>query len=270
MNLVIGSTSQLGKYFPDTYTKISSRNIDFNIIENKKWESAYICFAEQRTYLANNADREIEKQFDDINYIKTKYLIEKLQSSCNKIIYYSTAELWNRCYGPISINTPFNFYENHYTATKHKMTIELMDKTKYPNVVIIFPFNFNSVFRGNEYLFGKIFNSIINKTTAYIGDIDYYREILHPKMIVNESIDKNNLSKDFIVGSGRLTHVGDFIKKLYLNFNLPLNLLKIDDSKKSIYRQNIFYSSQTNNNCSIEKVLDITIKELKERIIHVS
>ena len=43
-NLVIGNTSQLSKYFPDDYRKISSRNINDNDLHGK-WDSVYITFA---------------------------------------------------------------------------------------------------------------------------------------------------------------------------------------------------------------------------------
>ena len=35
MKLLIGSTSQISNYFPDSYTKINSRNISSEIFDNK-------------------------------------------------------------------------------------------------------------------------------------------------------------------------------------------------------------------------------------------
>ena len=55
-NLVIGSTSQLSNYFPPNYEKISSRDIDFDKIRKKTYESIYLLFAEQRTFINESLD----------------------------------------------------------------------------------------------------------------------------------------------------------------------------------------------------------------------
>ena len=37
-NLIIGSTSQLSFYFPNHFDRISSRNIDFEVIKKTKYD----------------------------------------------------------------------------------------------------------------------------------------------------------------------------------------------------------------------------------------
>ena len=73
-NLIIGSTSQLSYYFPSSYDKMSSRNIDFGKIHKNKYNKIYILFAEQRTYL-----NESESFFNEINVNYTLSVIDKVK-----------------------------------------------------------------------------------------------------------------------------------------------------------------------------------------------
>jgi hypothetical protein len=261
-NLVIGNTSQLAQYFPQNYIKISSRNIDEGYLKNKNWDSVHICFAEQRTFLAN--DDKFKNVFFDTNVHLVKKIISNLNAK--KIFYYSTAELWNNLSGPISLNIPFNFIMNNYTNSKYEITEELKNKNKYPNVSIVYPFNFNSVYRKQGYLFSKIFDSILNKTKIEIGDTHYYRDIIHPKIIIDSVLKHDIIEKDIIIGSGYLTNVNDFIQNLYKKMNLNYYdyvIEKID--RPSPYRKNIFYSSVKINNYDKDFVLNQTVKELNEK-----
>jgi hypothetical protein len=263
-NLIIGNTCQLARYFPQDYIQISSRNIDIDYIKSKKWKTVYLCFAEQRTYLANENDDNIKKLFWDTNYTKVKTLIDSIQSNVEKIVYYSTAELWNNKTGPIDISMSFDFHHNYYTESKASISEILKNKNNYPKVIIAYPFNFNSVYRKGDYLFAKIFRSIIEKNKVIIGDTFFYRDILHPKMVVEETIKQSYLCKDLIIGSGRLCYIDDFIKKLYNKFNLNMDefvIRKFD--KQSIYRKCIFYSSEYSPEYEEEKVLDLISTELK-------
>lgn len=262
-NLVIGNTSQIARYFPNSFIQISSRNIDENFLTNIEWNNVHICFAEQRTFLAN--DKSLEKLFFDTNVVLVKDIISKIKAK--KIFYYSTAELWNNLSGEVNIKTPFNYYKNNYTESKHEITVELLDKKKYHNVSVVFPFNFNSVYRKKGYLFSKIFDSIVNKEKITIGDTHYYRDIIHPKMLVDFVLTHDIIGEDFIVGSGVLTNVNDFIKKLYLKMNMNYDEYiteKIDSP--SIYRNKIFYSSLRIEKHSEKNLLKYTINEIKERI----
>lgn len=248
-NLIIGNTSQLAYYFPDDYEKISSRNINFT--NNIQYDRVYICFAEQRTYIQND-----KKLFFDINIDYTLNVIKHFSKISNKIIIYGTSELWNNHNGPIDINTTFNHKQTDYINSK-RLLVEIVKKL-YPNVIILHPFNFNSIYRKDGFLFSKIFDSIINEKKITIGNTYFYRELIHPKFVVEQSIKAES---DMIIGSGRLTFINDFIRKLYLHFNLDYNKFVIEDFKENITtNENIFYlnSKQVLYNNLFEE----TIKEI--------
>jgi len=260
-NLVIGNTSQLSYYFDDTHVKISSRNINISDIVSTKWNKVFICHAEQRTFIAEN--KESEKLFYQVNCQETINLVDKIKNFCNHIVYYSTAELWNKYNGPIDLDLPMSFHENSYTLSKYYTTKHFQYKFKYPNVSIIYPFNFNSVHRRSEYLFGKIFQSVLNKQKIKIGDINYYRDILHPSDVVNKSISVS-VGEDALVGSGRLIHIGDFIKSIYEDNQLDFeSYVESDESKKSIYRNFIFYNKQYCPQINEKYLLRLISSEIK-------
>jgi nucleoside-diphosphate-sugar epimerase len=263
MNLVVGSTSQLSRYFPDdNHVKVSSRDIDISSLTSRTWDAVYICFAEQRTYLANSTEQEIKDLFWKTNVGKTLAAIEALHKVSNKIVYYSTAELWNNTNGPVNVTDSFCYHSNSYTESKREITDVLKDKKKYPKVSILYPFNFNSIHRGDQYLFGKIFGSILSKRPIIIGDVSYYREMLHPSMIVDASM-KCKEGVDEIVGSGRVVFVKDFIKLLYGKLNLIYEDFVTEQvTSPSIYRRNIFYAQRQTDTYSVDVMLDRTTKEL--------
>lgn len=210
-SLVIGNTSQLAHYFPDDYEKISSRNIDYDYFEHKEYDRIFLCFAEQRTFLENPEERI----FSRVNHFYTLSLIEFFKDKCNYIITYGTCELWNNYIGPVDINMSFKYNSTPYILSKERMTLSIHDLNYYnqeKNAIIIHPFNFNSIYRRDGFLFGKIFDSILNKKKIEIGDTYFYRDLIHPKYVVERSI---LAEEDELVGSGRLTFVNDFIRELY-------------------------------------------------------
>jgi len=267
-NLVVGNTSQLSMYFPtnEDYVAISSRNIDIEKLSKERWKTVYVCFAEQRTYLAYSNDPSVSDLFWQTNCRTTLSLINSLKKCAERIVYYSTAELWNKTTGPVDSSMPYCFYENHYTSSKEYTSSILRDKKEYPNVTIVYPFNFNSVHRKGQYLFGKVFDSILNRRVVEIGDTSFYREMLHPSMVVDATLKfiHNTSVGDVVVGSGRLVHVGDFIKKLYQNFELNSeHYIKELPSDPSKYRQHIFYSSEYNSEYGENQLLSLIVNELK-------
>lgn len=210
MNLVIGSTSQLAHYFPEEYVKISSRNVDLTYLNSNEWDSVYITFAEQRIY---------EPAIDYIgpNYINTLKIINQLLHSSKKIVCYTSCELWSELHGSIFLDTKPNFdLSNEYTVSK----LLLLNKIKqlrsidpiYNKVIFIHPFYFNSVFRNEYFLFGKIFSSIINKKKIDVGNLDFDRDMVHAKFVVDKSIEAQ---QDCLVGSGNLINARKFIQDLY-------------------------------------------------------
>jgi nucleoside-diphosphate-sugar epimerase len=213
-NLVIGNTSQLSYFFPNDYIKVSSRDLDYDFICSENWNKVFICFGESRKFINN-----IEI-YDDINFNYTINIVDKVKNISNKVIVYSTCELWNQYEGQIDIKLNFNFYSTPYLQSKYKLSNYILSNNKYHNVIIIYPFNFNSIHRNNQFLFGKIFDSIINKTKIEIGDTYFCRDMIHPKFVVSESIKSEHHQ---IVGSGRMIYVNDFIRDLYANFDLEYN-----------------------------------------------
>lgn len=264
--LVLGSSSQLARYFPNNFVKLSSRNIKIDDLKKKQWDTIYVCFAEQRTYLANSSRKETYDSFWEINYNLVLSVINGLQDYTRKIVYYSTAELWNNCVGEISLSTPFCFHSNLYTDSKYEITSRLSDKKNYPKVSIVYPFNFNSIYRNNQYLFGKVISSIVEDKKIEIGDTNFYRELLHASMVVEDSIKHDKVGEDFIVGSGRVTHIEDFIRRLYEYFGKSFeSMVERKEHPCSFYRKNIFYSSIYNPLYSEKNVFQILVNEISNK-----
>lgn len=267
LNLVIGSTSQLANYFPQNFIRVASRDLNLNSVVGSVWNDVHIVFAEQRTYLAGSMDKSIANLFMTVNYDMTKSLVNAIMPISRRVFYYSTAELWNKKSGPVDENTPYDYHSNHYTDSKRMISEELSNKEKYPNVTVVYPFNFNSILRRGEYLFGKVFTSIMNREPIKIGDINYYREMLHPSMVVEAVASQHDVGKDVVVGSGRLIHVGDFIKKLYESFGMNMDtMVESTVTAPSIYRQSIFYSSQKDDRFSETRLLNLLVSEINTRM----
>ena len=211
MNLVIGSSSQLAQYFPTDYIKLSSRNIDLNYLKNNVWDSVYITFAEQRIYNPNI-------DYITPNYIYTLQIIEALLHSSNKIVCYTSCELWNELIGYINPKTPAKFYplSNEYCISKLLLWNKILELRKiepiYSKVIFMHPFYFNSIYRSEYFLFGKIFDSILNRKKISVGNLDFDRDMVHTSFVVKKSIEAN---QDTMIGSGKLTNIRTFIRDLY-------------------------------------------------------
>ena len=264
-NLIIGNTSQQSYYYPEDYIRISSRNIDFNFLNNNIWDSVYITFAEQRIY-----DKEIN--YMNINYFYTLKVIENLLDKSNKIVAFTTCELWNNYIGQIDIESQIKFKNSgieliNYLLSKKSLFEEIQKRrikdNRYNKVIIIHPFNFNSVYRNEYFLFGKIFNSIINKKIIEIDNTYFYRDMIHTKYLVKRVIDSIS---DEIVGSGRLYFVNDFIRDLYNYFNMDYNYYVIENKNiKNKHSEKLYYSYQKNiytyNMLFNDTVEDISMKK---------
>ena len=259
-SLVIGNTSQLSYFFPNDYVKVSSRDLDYDFICSENWEKVFICFGESRKFINNI------QLHDDINFYLTMSIINKIKDISNKVIVYSTCELWNQYDGQIDYKLNFNFYSTPYLQSKYKLSnFILSNKEEYKNVIILYPFNFNSTYRNSEFLFGKIFDSIINKSKIEIGDTYFYRDIIHPKFVVSESIKSEEHQ---IVGSGRMIYVNDFIRDLYTNYGLEYNDYVTENiSKYNEYDKRKEYYLRSNN-ClySYKQLLNYTIEDIDKKI----
>lgn len=256
-NLVIGYTSQLSHYFPkNDHDFVSSRNIDYDIINERKYERIYLLFAEQRTFLNNSEDL-----FINVNVNYTLEVIDKLKDNCGKIIIYSTSELWNNYNEGITINMEFNYNYSPYIRSKEILcNLINSNRNKYNNVIIIYPFNFNSPHRSSGFLFTKIFDSIINKTKIEIGNVDFYRDLIHPSVIVRESISTNI---DKIIGCGELINVKNFIIDLYKNMNLNVfDYITFDEKDFLHNKRKEYYSKEKYSNYT--ELINLTIKDIYE------
>lgn len=219
MNLVVGNSSQLSKYFPDDYIKISSRNVDLDYLKSNEWDSVYITFAEQRIY-DNSTD------FVTPNYQYTLSIIESLLDSAKKIACYTSCELWNQATGYIGVDAIPNFYPfgNEYVVSKLLLMNRILERRKtddrYNKVILLHPFYFNSIHRSNYFLFGKIFDSIVHKKQIQVGSLNFHRDMVHTRFAVEKSI---TAERDSMIGSGNLYHARTFIQDLYSCHDMDFN-----------------------------------------------
>lgn len=257
-NLIIGNTSQISSFFPLSYDRISSRDIDFYKFKNEKYDRVYITFAEQRTF---NKDLS-ESDFLSVNVDLTSKVIDFFSKISNKVIVYGTAELWNNHNGPITINTPINYKYSPYVKSK-EVLYELILKNKslgdWKNVIIIHTFNFNSLQRKSGFLFYKIFNSLTKNEIVNVGNLNINRDIIHPKYLVSKSLIVN---EDCIVGSGKLTNVDLFISDLFNYYGKDYKEFIISDrslTSNHVGNQFWFDTSDIYNNLLNDTIEEINI-----------
>jgi nucleoside-diphosphate-sugar epimerase len=255
-SLIIGNTSQLSNYFPNNFEKISSRNIDFKNLCSKQYDKVFLLFAEQRTFL-----NETDDFFLKINFEYTLEVINKFKDFSNKIIIYSTSELWNKYDGCISLNNRYDYNYSPYIKSKEILCDYINNNRNiFPNVIIIYPFNFNSIYRKEGFLFGKIFHSLLNDKKISIGNIDFYRDLTHPKIIVDVSL---NTDKDIIVGSGELINVKKFIEDIFTKLNKNVtDYIEYDESNNLKIKRGGYYSCDKLSN--YDELINLTIKDIYE------
>jgi nucleoside-diphosphate-sugar epimerase len=267
LNLFIGKSSQLAHFWPkDNTTFVSSREIDLEKLRETQWENVYIAFADGRTYLGESKGVD----FDKTNVKYTLSVIDTLLPASKKIFYFSTTELFNLHNGPLNLRERYDSEEpflydarSRYIASKATIADELFLKDRYEKVVILYPFSFNSPYRKDpNFLFSKIFDSIINKKQIQVGNIDQYRDLVHPKFVVRESL---NATSHKIIGSGRLTYVRDFIDSLYRRFGMDYSDYIDEVSEQgSKVKRNIFYLDSKNCRYSFGELLDDTVCDLND------
>ena len=110
-------------------------------------------------------------------------------------------------------------------------------------------------------MFSKIFSSIQNKEKITIGDTYFYRDLIHPKFLVEQSL---SAKKDLLVGSGRLTFVNDFIRDLYQHSGLEYDQFVNEDQSCSLStKRNIYYLKSKEVLYSYQQLLTDTLDDLK-------
>lgn len=255
-NLIIGNTSQLSHYFPESYLRISSRCIDFDFIKKSNLDSVYILFAEQRTFLNEN-----ESFFNKINVDYTIDVINKIKDYVKKVVIYSTSELWNNYNGGVFVNDKFDYNYSPYIKSKEILCNTINEnKSNYSNINIIYPFNFNSPHRKSGFLFSKIFDSLINKNVNQIGDINFTRDLIHPSVIVKESINTN---EDKLIGTGELINIEAYVFDLFNLHNLNYKDYLVSDKDNNLknIRKNYFSGKSYSN---YNELLTLTNKDVYE------
>ena len=238
------------------YDRISSRNINYESIINKKYDSIYILFAEQRTFL-----NEDENFFIKINVDYTIEVIDNLKNHCKRIVVFSTSELWNNYDGEVSVYNKFDYNYSPYIKSKEILSNYLNEhKEKYENVRIIYPFNFNSPFRKEGFLFSKIFDSLINQKENFVGNLNFERDIIHPSIIVKESIITN---EDVLIGSGELINIRSFINDLFHLHNLNFDDYIKSDSKNNLPNHRKNYLSKIKYS-DYSELLNLTYDDVRK------
>ena len=257
--IILGGNSQLARYFPSNYYRLNSRNIDYNFFSQKKVDEVFILFSEQRTFLNLK-----ESDFIEVNVDLTLNVINKIKNKINKIVIFSTCELWNGYQGSVDLNLPFKYEYSPYVKSKEILCDYINEyRENFKNVLIIYPFNFNGIDRREGFLFYKIFDSIINKKQIEIGSLNFNRDILHPSTILKNIL---NIEKDLLIGSGELINIDFFVKKLYNNFNLNFEDYVIQNLESTFPKKNNeFFCEKKYSN--FEEVLKLTTYELQQHII---
>ena len=256
-NLVIGNTSQQSHYYPEDYIKISSRNINMDYLRSNEFDSVYITFAEQRIY-----DKNID--YTTPNFIYTLDIVKNLLDNCDKIVLFTSCELWSNKTGIINIDTEPDFnVSNIYTISKLLLVNEIKRlreiDDRYNKVVLLHPFYFNSRYRSEYFLFGKIFRSIVNREKIKVGNLDFHRDMIHTKFLVKKAIE---LNKDSMVGSGNLFNVRNFVMDLYKSFNMDYFDYVTEDLSKTSNDDKLIRAN-VNWNYTYDDLLDQTINDLK-------
>jgi nucleoside-diphosphate-sugar epimerase len=255
MNLVVGNTSQLFPYFKERDPEIigiSSRDINTELFVEDQFDRAFLTFAEQRTFMSEGLSF-----FTDINVEYTMEVIVKLSPFVKTFVVYSTSELWNGYSGGVTVDMPYNYTGSLYIKSKEMMEYRVNLLRQFGvDIKIIYPFNFNSPYRKPGFLFSKFMNVILHSEKITVGDLDFYRDITHPKEIVEASL---TTQKDVIVGSGKLINVRQFYIDLLAKFSIIYKDYVTEETNMFLNTREPYYllSNQPYNNLLEDTYYDI-------------
>jgi nucleoside-diphosphate-sugar epimerase len=257
MNLVVGNTSQLYPYFKEydpNIVGISSRDIDTSNFVYDQFDKAFLTFAEQRTFL--NEDLEF---FIKTNVDYTLEVIVKLSPYVKTFIVYSTSELWNGYSGEINLDMPFNYNGSPYIKSKELMEYRINLLRQFNmDIKIVYPFNFNSPYRKPGFLFSKFMDVILHNKKITVGDLNFYRDITHPKQIVEASFTTD---KDVIVGAGNLINIRKFYVDLLNKFSIIYEDFVTEESNMYINLREPYYLM---TNKPYNNILEDTFNDIKK------
>jgi len=216
MNLIIGETSQLTPYFKEldgNILTVSSRDFTPDKISNQEFDRVFLTFAEQRTFLTSGYH-----VFNETNVDYTIKVIREMAPYTKTFVVYLTSELWNNYAGEIDLTMPFYYNFSPYIGSKEMLHIEILKlRAEGIDIKMVYPFNFNSPYRKEGFLFSKFMSVILHGEHIIVGDLNFTRDIVHPKLIVDASL---NTESDVIVGSGNLINVRQFYIDLLENFSI--------------------------------------------------
>lgn len=255
-NLIIGHNSQISHYLPQNFIRISSRKIDFDSIKKEKYQNIFLNFAEQRTFLNEN-----EKFFTDVNVDYTLKVIKSLVDYSDNIVVFSTSELWNLYEGPINLDDSFKYNYTPYIKSKEILVEKIKsDDEVNRKVKVVYPFNFNTPYRREGFLFGKIFNSIIEQKPIEIGNINFLRDIIHPEIISKNILD---LKSDIIIGCGELINIELFVRDLYKKFDMEFEeFVKITKNYIDFNTRNNYFCGEKFS--SIKEIFKLTTNDIQK------
>jgi nucleoside-diphosphate-sugar epimerase len=260
-NLIVGSTSQLTPYLLKIDPSIelhSSRNFSLSNLKESHYSNVIILFAEQRTFLNETLDF-----YTKINVDLTCKIINDLSNISDNIVVFGTSELWNKYDGGIDINLPFSYHPSNYVKSKELFITEInsIRQTLKSKIKILHPFNYNTPYRKDGFLFNKLIKVILNKEKVSIGDINIFRDITHPKLVAEACFNAN----DEIVGSGCLINVKDFFTEVLKHFNIEFNEYITENIVDLNKRSNYFLNTKNKYNNLIKDTID-DIEEYKHKI----
>lgn len=250
MKLLVGNSSQLSHYFSDDYLKISSREVTGRVFDSV-YEEVHLAFG-----LSFKGRPSAE--YDSVNYFYTIDLLKEFLKKSDRVVVYSTCELWSRCWGGVDLTTPFDFYEEPYILSKWKLS-DWIKSFGSKKIITVYPFNFNSKHRNENFLFGKIIKSIKNQEKIQIGDTYFYRDLTHASYVAKIC---QNLKSDRVIGSGRLVYVNDFIRDLYRHNCLDYNMLVEEVVSKYNFIPKNEYYLKSDCEYSYANLLSDTLREL--------
>lgn len=261
INLIIGDTSQQSYYYPESFLKLSSRNIDIDYLSKLKFDTVVLPFAEQRIY-----DKNID--FIGINYHLTFQIIKSLIENSNRIIIFSSCELWANHSGIVNLETKYSFDESNEYAVSKRLLVDKIKSMRiiddrYNKVIIIHPFYFNSIHRSSYFLFGKIFNSIINKEKIKVGNLNFRRDMVYTSFFVKNVLDSYS---DTIIGAGKLFNARDYITDLYSSFNMKFEDYVLEEYDKNIPVREKLITADVKWNYDYKNLLDDTVMDIKRKI----